>query len=235
MTRPRSTKNLFRATKRKPIVGEPLFPEGALHNQLPPDEGYRDALDFDPTPADATRAFTAAEGQRLREIGGPVWECAVGAGHMARPLQQAGFDVIGSDIVDRGHPGTILSDFYKWGQAGGPPAPASIIVTNPPYNEINARDGHGRWLRHIETLGVRYAAMLLNWDWPAARQNGMDALHERFPFARAYVCCWKIDFRGKGSPPQRNGWFVWDLDHQGPQTFHRLFREAGDPPQEAFL
>ena len=236
MTRPRSTKNLFRATKAKPLPPDALFDAADLPRQDIPQESYRDPLDYAPTPPEATRAFIGVEGDRMRQIGGPVWEPAVGAGHMARPLQEAGFDVIGSDVVDRGHPGVILTDFYEWGQDGGPPAPAQIIVTNPPYNEVSARDGHGRWLRHIEAMqDVRYAAMLLNWDWIAARQNGMDELHARFPPARVYVCCWKIDFTGKGSPPQRNGWLVWDRDHTGPTTLHRLFKEAGDPPQEAFL
>jgi len=225
----RSTTNLFRATKRK-ATAEP-FPRLDLPTQLPPEDAARDPLDYAPTPPDATRAFLAVEGARMREIGGPVWEPAVGGGHMAREIARAGFDVIGSDIVDRGWPHTVPMSFYD---LTTPPNGARIIVTNPPYNEVSARDGHGRWLRHIEALGVPYAAMLLNWDWIAARKNGMDELHARFPPARVYVCTWKIDFSGQGSPPQRNGWFVWDRAHQGETVLRRLFKEAGDPQQEGF-
>ncbi|MEI4262750.1 hypothetical protein [Roseovarius sp. D0-M9] len=98
---------------------------------------------------------------------------------------------------------------------------------NQPYNEARTHAGHGRWLKHIEALGITYAAMLLNWDWIAARINGMDAIHERFPVSRAYVCTWKIDFRGGGSPPQRNAWLVWDREWQGETVLRRLYREAG--------
>lgn len=196
-----------------------------LPKQLPPEEA-RDPLDYDPTPPSATAAFLGAEGDRLREIGGTIWEPAVGGGHMAREIERRGFDVIGSDIVDRGWPGTIVRPFYDYDAA-----PADIIVTNPPYNEINASNGHGRWLAHVERLNVRYCAMLLNWDWMAARINGMDDLHARFPMSRAYVCCWKIDFRGKGSPPQRNGWIVWDRDWQGETVLRRLFIEQGEEKQ----
>lgn len=236
-----STKSLFRATKpkRKPHPAQLLI--GNLPEQRKPD-APRDPLDYDPTPPDATAAFLGAEGARLREIGGPIWEPAVGGGHMAGALMAEGFDVIGSDIVNRGWSGTITRPFYKWtGRFEDMAiAPADIIITNPPYNEVNARNGEGRWLAHIENLGVRYCAMLLNWDWIAARGSRdrphcMDLLHSRFPPARAYVCCWKIDFRGGGSPPQRNGWLVWDRDWQGETVLRRLFREAGDDRQGELL
>lgn len=223
-----SSKSLFRAIKAKPVdASKGFFPDAPT--QRPPD-APRDPLDYDPTPFDATEALLAVEGDRMREIGGPIWEPAVGGGHIAHVLQNRGFDVIGNDVTHRGWPGTILRDFYDFNDA-----PAQIIVTNPPYNEVSARDGHGRWLRHIEALNVQYAAMLLNWDWIAARINGMDELHARFPVSRAYVCCWKIDFRGKGSPPQRNAWIIWDRDWHGETALRRLFREATDPTQGVLL
>lgn len=231
-----STKSLFRATKTKRHTHPAQTIMGNLHEQRKPDE-VRDPLDYDPTPPDATAAFLAAEGDRLREIGGAIWEPAVGGGHMARELTAHGFDVIGSDIVDRGHPGTITRPFYSWDGRYDTMgrAPSDILITNPPYNEVSARDGHGRWLKHIEALNIRYAAMLLNWDWIAARINGMDEIHASFPCSRAYVCCWKIDFRGGGSPPQRNGWLVWDRDWTGETVLRRLFREVPDPKQETLL
>lgn len=221
-----STISLFRATKAKPAVNQ-----GNLMTVAPSIKPEtRDPLDYDPTPADATAAFLAAEGDRMREIGGPVWEPAVGGGHMAKVLSDHGFQVRGSDIVQRDHVPTCLGSFFDF------QTPASnIIVTNPPYNEVSARDGHGRWLRHCQDLGVDYFAMLLNWDWIAARTNGMDALHERFPVSRVYVCCWKIDFRGAGSPPQRNGWLVWDRAWQSETVLRRLFRDVPDDRQGVFL
>lgn len=224
----RSSKPLFRAmqTKRRQHPAQIIM--GGLPEQVKPDPP-RDPLDYDPTPPSATAAFLQAEGGRLREIGGPIWEPAVGGGHMANEIQRHGFQVIGSDIVDRGWPGTQVRPFYEFD------APqADIIITNPPYNEVNARDGEGRWLEHVERLGVRYCSMLLNWDWIAARGSRsnpycMDLLHARFPPARVYICCWKIDFRGGGSPPQRNGWLVWDREWQGETVLRRLFKDQ--PPE----
>ncbi|OLS53767.1 hypothetical protein [Rhodovulum sulfidophilum] len=224
-----SAKSLFRATKPKARIDlrqAEAFVD--LPIQRAPEEG-RDPLDYDPTPPDATAAFLAVEGARIRQLGGHIWEPAAGGGHMVREMRRWGFDVTASDLVGRGFPGVSLRSFYDFDMA-----PAPVIVTNPPYCEVNARDGGGRWLRHTMSLRPRYTAMLLNADWPAARINGMDALHEQFPMSRVYICCWKIDFRGGGSPPQRNIWAVWDADWQGETVYRRLFREGGEQ-QEALL
>lgn len=220
-----SAKSLFRAMSGKAVTADGGMFGSDLPEALKPAQ-ERDPLDYDPTPAEATEAFLAVEGDRMRQIGGPVWESAVGGGHMARVLQKNGFHVRGSDIVQREHAITCLGSFYDFRTR-----PANLMVTNPPYCEVNARDGHGRWLRHAFDLGIPYIAMLLNWEWIAARINGLDELHERFPVSRAYVCCWKIDFRGAGAPPQRNAWLVWDRDWQGETVLRRLYREAGQPKQ----
>lgn len=230
MTAP-SAKGLFLATKPKPAPGAPLIAD--LPRQDAPREA-RDPLDFDPTPPDATEAFLAVERDFILAHGRRVWETAVGAGHIAGVLAAHGFEVIGTDVVDRGFPGVVLRSFFDFETA-----PAPIQITNPPYSEINAKHGHGRWLRHALGLRPGYLAMLLNADWAAARINGLDALFAEFPPTLEYLCCWKIDFRGGGSPPQRNSWFVWDINRppMGPNTWprRRLYRDAPDPRQEALL
>ena len=87
------------------------------------------------------------------------------------------------------------------------------IITNPPFNLITARDGHGRWLKHTLAMpGWRYCALLLDWNWAAGKINGLGELLDRQPFTRSYLMRWKIDFTGEGQAPQRNAWFVWDRD-----------------------
>lgn len=231
MTAP-SAKPLFRAISgRKTSQGSGLF-GAALPVQEAP--AGRDPLDYDPTPPDATGAFLGQEVAHIRRHGGGVWESAVGAGHIARVLIEHGFSVTGSDVVDRGFPGVVLRDFFDFRV---PPWPVSI--TNPPYNRISARDGHGQWLRHSFALDLGYIALLLNADWAAARINGMDALFAERPPSVEYLCCWKIDFRGGGSPPQRNSWFVWDVNRPapGPDCWlrRRLYRDAPDARQGGLL
>jgi hypothetical protein len=187
-----SARGLFRATGKK------------AHTDLP-----RAARDYYPTPPEPTLALLASpEGERLRDF--PLlWEPANGNGAMTRVLEAAGHAVFTSDISD-GH------DFFD-----ATDAPAPALVTNPPYQEINWRDGKGRWVTHaMDTLGVEYMALLLSWSWPGA--GGHAPLWAEWPPARVYLMRWKIDFTGQGAPPMLNGWFVWDREHRGETVLRML-------------
>lgn len=198
-----SAKSLFRAMKAKPKPG-PLLPMDLPAKGRDKPASRRDK-DFYPTgQTDAIRALLARDGAIIRACG-TVWECACGDGAMVKPIRESGIPCSASDLVDRGCPDSWVADYYSCLRPRG-----NAIITNPPYSEINARDGHGRWLRH--TLAMpdwTYLALLLSWDWPAARKNGLGALLEQSPFSYCYLMRWKLDFTGEGSPPQRNGWFVW--------------------------
>lgn len=207
---------------------KPLF--RALKRQDKPQEARR-ADDFYPTgQPEAIRALLARDGARILPLR-EVWEPCVGAGDLARPMCDAGLAVFGSDIVDRGWPLTEIRSFYDFDRAGAP-----AIITNPPYSEINARDGHGRWLRHTLNMpGWEYCALLLSWDWPAARANGLGALLDQNPFSYCYLMRWKLDFTGEGSPPQRNAWFVWDRAWAGPEPAFRWLDKADNRQAEMAL
>jgi len=221
----RSAKALFRATKAKPHVPEG---QGALIHDMPkrskPLPEDRIEHDFYPTgQPEAIRALLSRDGARIRQLG-RVWEPACGDGALVREIRGVGIVCEASDLIDRGCPDSWLGDFFSIGQSQAP-----AIITNPPFNLINARDGHGRWLRHTLAMpGWRYCALLLSWDWPAARANGLGALLDANPFSYCYLMRWKLDFTGAGSPPQRNAWFVWDRDDvRSEPGFRWLDREDG--------
>ena len=200
-----SAKGLFKATRRKVVRGPGMF--GDLPDQKAPEDERR-ADDFYPTgQPEAIRALLAADGERIRSLGS-VWEPACGDGALVREISAAGLPCTASDLVDRGCPDSWTADYFSCLRSRAP-----VIITNPPYNLINARDGQGRWLRHtLDMPGWRYLALLLSWDWPAARANGLGQLLDENPFSWVYLLRWKLDFTGEGSPPQRNAWFVWDRD-----------------------
>lgn len=204
-----SARALFRATKRKPRQphGQPALMTD-LPDQSRPLPQNRVAHDFYPTgQPEAIRALFARDGDRIRQLGA-VWEPACGDGALVREIRAMGLPCVASDLIDRGCPDSTQVDFFDCRSARAP-----AMITNPPFNLINARDGHGRWLRHsLDLPGWRYMALLLSWDWPAARANGLGALLDAHPFSYCYLMRWKLDFTGAGSPPQRNAWFVWDRD-----------------------
>lgn len=210
-----SARGLFRATgkKSKPVV-QMLF-DGTLARV---DGGLeREGDDFYPTPPEPTRALLHAELERLRDFH-TIWEPAVGDGAMAREMSALGFDVVISDLVDRGFGATIRS-FYDWEAA-----PARAIVTTPPFSECGWGNGKARWLKHaLEALDVDYMALLMNWGWPGA--GGLGPFYAAHPPARVYLMRWKIDFTGQGAPPMLNGWFVWDKKHRGETVLRMLDRK----------
>lgn len=227
------------AARRKIQIAKPLFraisgranqdPGGLLpdaHEQRPP-ETERRSLDLYPTgEPEAIRGLLALDGARIRELGS-VWEPAAGYGHLSREIEAVGLPCAVSDVADHGCPGVEVRSFYEYTEARAP-----AIITNPPYAEINARDGHGRWLRHTLNMpGWRYAAFLLSWDWPAARANGLGTLLDSNPFSYCYLMRWKLDFTGEGSPPQRNAWFIWDRDWTGVEPAFRFMDRHLDSRQ----
>lgn len=215
-----STKSLFRAMKAKPVDDnrQAMLLDAGESKRATVDTRRDD--DFYPTgQPDAIRALLAYDGDKIRACGS-VWEPACGDGALVNEIRNASIPCSASDLIDRGCPDSWLADYFTCMKPRG-----RAIITNPPYNLINARDGHGRWLRH--TLAMPdwdYLALLLSWDWPAARQNGLGEMLDANPFSYAYLMRWKLDFTGEGSPPQRNAWFVWDK--RDPRT---NCRGAGEP------
>lgn len=212
-----SARGLFRATgkKSKPIVQMQL--DGSLARV---DGGLeREVDDFYPTPPEPTRALLHAEIDRLRQFP-RIWEPAAGDGAMVREMEALGLEVAKSDLVDRGAD-AFICDFYAFLEAQ---APSKAIVTNPPFSECGWGNGKARWLKHaLDTIGVEYMALLMNWGWPGA--GGLAPFYAQHPPARVYLMRWKIDFTGQGAPPMLNAWFVWDNQHRGETVLRMLDRK----------
>lgn len=216
-----SAQGHFRATgnRSKPVAVQDLAGEIIKADAL-----ERETDDFYPTPPEPTRAFLNAEMDRLGDFG-EIWEPAAGNGAMVREMEIFGWNVYASDIIDR-RCGAAIIDFYDMELA-----PANAIVTNPPYQECNWRDGKARWLKHaLETLDIEYMALLLSWSWSGA--GGHAGHWAKHPPARVYLMRWKIDFTGQGAPPMLNAWFVWDKQHEG-ETVLRMLDRNSDARQGA--
>ena len=62
-----------------------------------------------------------------------IWECACGGGHLARRLNERGYLVVASDIVNRGYPLDFKQDFLQVDRDTYPLIGDFDILTNPPY------------------------------------------------------------------------------------------------------
>lgn len=205
-----SAASLFEATRRKKRAdaAQPMLVDAPV---VKPPKRERRAQDFYPTTEpEAIRALLAYDGDRIRAAGS-VWEPACGKGDLVNVIRDAGIPCSASDLVDRGCPDSWQADYFSCLRPRG-----NAIITNPPYGLITAKDGKGAWLKHtMEMPDWTYCALLLDWNWPAARTNGFGLLMQKYPFSYAYLMRWKLDFTGQGNPPNRHAWFVWVRGWEG--------------------
>ena len=82
---------------------------------------WRDPDDFYLTPPEVTRALLKVE-----KFDGKIWEPACGNGAMSSVLQEAGYDVVSSDLKDRGY--GDVENFLTSIRV------SENIVTNPPFD-----------------------------------------------------------------------------------------------------
>ncbi|MBP1850529.1 hypothetical protein [Rhizobium halophytocola] len=170
------------------------------------------------TPIEAMRTLLA-----LESFSGGVLEPSVGKGAILRPLEDAGYAVMISDLVDRG----IATRHGELQQVGdfllstGPSKLWSVgrdIVTNPPYGVANAYAAHA--LREHRPGKM---ALLLNWNFAAGFED-VDRcfVMDECPPSRIYVFTRRLPMMHrdgwdgpKASSQMNCAWFVWERNHEG--------------------
>lgn len=180
--------------------------------QVATDPANREKDDFYPTPPEGTRALLAVE-----RFAGAVWEPACGDGAISRELAAAGYDVVSTDLVDRGF-GTARVDFLMEGRALAP-----NICTNPPFKMTVPFMRHAVDLT-ADTAGAKVALLL---RLAALEGAGRRAIFETTPLARVWVFSRRLTIYRAGMAPAGGGakpsggvvafaWFVWEHGYQGP-------------------
>jgi hypothetical protein len=168
------------------------------------DHENREKDDFYPTPPYATKALLAVE-----TFDGPIWEPACGDGAISKVLEEAGYQVVSSDLVDRGY-GENRRDFLMEYR---PEAPN--IITNPPFKM--ATD----FARKALSLTTGKVAILgrLAFLEGAERKE----LYDEYPPARVWVFSKRLTMFRRGEATDGTGmvafaWFVWDHGYVGKPT-----------------
>lgn len=169
------------------------------------DDGARQKDDYYGTPGWVTDLLIAGE-----EMGGGIWEPACGHGLISTQLAKHGYDVVSTDLVDRGFPFAQTGiDFLMERRCLAP-----NVVTNPPFKL--ARE----FATHALDIGAEKVCLLLK----LAFMQGADRSPWLFAsgLARVHVVASRITFvAAPDRPPFTSnfvdgyGWFVWQHGYSG--------------------
>lgn len=155
--------------------------------------------------------------------GGAVWECACGPGAIVRVLNERGYRVYATDLVDYRSPDQDAArvDFLFERQL---PSVAAIgcIVTNPPFKLAD------QFVLHAMTFGIPIF-MLLRLAFLESERRRI--ILENGWLSRIYVFRNRLPMMHRegyartsmqGSSAIPFAWFCWDPQHTGPAELHRI-------------
>ena len=134
-----------------------------------------------------------------------IWECAAGAGILSKTLEDNGFKVISSDILNG-------KDFLKW-----QPDSWDYIITNPPFSLKQ------RFLERAYILGKPFALLLplttleTNKRQTLFNDNGIEII--LFDKRINFITPTKVE---NSSSWFATAWFTWGLNIGKQLTFVKL-------------
>lgn len=168
--------------------------------------------DYYATPYESTQAL-----MKVLPLQGTVLEPCVGGGHIAEVIKEyyPMVEVIGCDLVDRGYPNTIVSNFltHRFTQT------FNHIVTNPPY--ALAQEFLEKSLEIVEPNGTIAMFLKIQFLEGAKRKE----LFKQYPPKYVYVFSKRQNPWRNGNPLDEKGkpwsstmcfaWFVWEKGFTG--------------------
>lgn len=142
-----------------------------------------------------------------------ILEPACGGGFISEPLSKNGYDVLSTDLIDRGY-GNGNIDFLSTEFEKG----AYDIVTNPPYSLFIP------FLIKAISICYNKVAMLLPLSFITTKQRSK--LYKKYPPHTVYVYEDRICIAKNGEfekyssviNPQQYAWFVWHKGFEGNPT-----------------
>ena len=166
--------------------------------------GDREENDFYPTPSYAVEELLKRE-----NFIGNIWECACGEGDISEVFKNKGFEVISTDLIDRGY-GKQL-DFLKSDLM------ADNIITNPPY-KISLD-----FVLKAKMQCKSKIAMFLKTVWLESDARYEMFQDKEFPLKTIYQFSKRVSLYKNGKKMKNSGmiayaWYVWDKDYIGKPT-----------------
>lgn len=182
--------------------------------------------DFYPTPPEATRALLSVE-----TFNGSIWEPACGDGAIARVLRDDDYQVVSTDLIDRGF-GIGGIDFLKEDRPR-----AKNIVTNPPYGSGLA-DAFVAHALNLTAMTGGSVAMLLNLAslCHPRRHRGWVQRPPSVIYGIDRLICWpngNPDEAGYRTAQHRYCWAVWHPEPVSRPAFWWLSMDEFRRPKRA--
>lgn len=138
-----------------------------------------------------------------------IWECACGTGNLSRVLKEQEYNVISTDLIDRGYQDYCL-DFLKFkGKWNGD------IITNPPYKY--AKEFVFKAMEIISN--GKKVAMFLKLTF--LESFGRKELFDKYPPKYLYVsrgrlgCARNGDFANSHTSAVVYAWYIWEKGYKG--------------------
>ena len=173
-------------------------------------ENAREDNDFYATDPHALEIFLEKIKKDGIELHNNIWECACGQGHLSRVLENKGYNVWSTDLVDRGY-GETGFDFiaplpYEWN---------GDILTNPPYKY--AKEFVEKAMKILEKQ--HYCIMFLKIQFLEGQARRK--MFYKYPPKYIYVnsvrqtCYINGDMSKKMSSATCYCWYIWEKGYIG--------------------
>lgn len=141
-----------------------------------------------------------------------VWECACGQGHLSERLKQYGYDVVSSDLIDRGY-GIGGVDFLRTTKIWD-----GDILTNPPYKFAV------EFIEHAMSIIKDGSRVFMFLKIQFLEGKARKRLFEKYPPKCIYVSSSRIlcaknarfdDMRAGGGSAVAYAWYEWQKGYKG--------------------
>ena len=146
---------------------------------------------------------------RLEKLNKHIWECACGEGHLSKVFTANGYDVLSTDLIDRGY-GLGGVDFLQCKDTFN-----GDIVTNPPYRY--AQDFIEHALELIEDGNKVCMFLKVQFLEGKARRK----LYETSPPKTVYISSSRLQCGRNGvftDSMVAYAWYVWEKGYKGNTT-----------------
>ena len=172
-------------------------------------DNEREKNDFYATPQSAVVNFLNCYLYRDKEVlDKNLWECSCGDGAISKILENNGYNVFSSDLIDRGY--GEQSDFMTYQENVG----GGDIITNPPFKLILP------FLEHAIKLLENGNKLIFLMRLLCLEGKQRNEFFKKYPIKYVYIhttriACTLPDVQTKPASAIAYAWYVWEKGYEG--------------------